>query len=842
MRPGRRQAAPLPYDVAPTRSEIRPNFTPLTHPEAGEASAPPEQPKSSPFPPAYTPEGGGFGWQRTEISTLFELPTPTHRAGVARSLESRTKSVTSSLLTDFSAPVLSTPSVAVAPSAERPRRVFKNITDVGESSLFDSPLPPGPPAGPTAQSSGRDEAPASSPDSSADSLRARLRHKLAEERSQSETTIETQEEAPAPLDEYLPILTEDLAAALTQDAQEQSHSDATIAPGADTEVEPSADPAPDSAPASESKPETPAPLKAATQQEFAESDHEGPWELRVEALRYDPVDKTGLAMMLKSGVWADALELLTASGHWIPLSRHPIYPEVRQILLQQTQEVVAQVITGEWAREPETPPREALEAARTVEAPRTPEQPAPKAAAPQEVAPTARQARAWMPSPIWLFIAILTGIAFGLLALAIFQPGLLRANNNTPPAPASKPAPETRPTLATPAPTESDDMSAEIAMARARAEVSRAHGAIQFSQGLIAAERPKMAREVVLKAMLANGVRPELKEAFNQAIAADPALHAAPLTLAVNEPVQKISPLGGGRSISFKVTHPGNRKSSFKPAQDEWGQGWRGELAAYHFCEVVPCHFEAPRNRAARISRAHFEAYYTAGKGDWRASYTDRFAAIHWVREAGPDGVVRDYMYGTLEDWVPHFVEWPIEYTEVYEDLLDIRFHPDDLKIPYAELLAPFETLGEGRFHATLLADQGEASTRDIARQISSLLVFDFLTQNWDRFSSTEKYYGVNNQFGSGIFISIDNGAAFTDEDMSITVTPRFELTSRFSHSMVTAIRALDPAVVNEVLFPNANLNARRRLQLFWRQRDAMLKRVDALVEKYGPERVYEFD
>jgi hypothetical protein len=130
---------------------------------------------------------------------------------------------------------------------------------------------------------------------------------------------------------------------------------------------------------------------------------------------------------------------------------------------------------------------------------------------------------------------------------------------------------------------------------------------------------------------------------------------------------------------------------------------------------------------------------------------------------------------------------------------------------------------------------------RDVARQLSSILVFDYLTQNWDRFSTSSKYYGVNNQFADGRFISLDNGAAFYDEPMP-DVGPRFEKTSRFSRSMIVAVRALEPEAVDAVLFPNADRIDKRRLELFWKQRDKLLARVDKLVEKYGEERVYEFE
>ncbi len=256
---------------------------------------------------------------------------------------------------------------------------------------------------------------------------------------------------------------------------------------------------------------------------------------------------------------------------------------------------------------------------------------------------------------------------------------------------------------------------------------------------------------------------------------------------------------------------------------------------------IVPCQFEVPRNRAARISKPRFQTLYSRIGGDWQTSYAQRFGGLHWVDEKGPDGAVHPYLYGTLKDWVPHFVDWPIEYTQVWQNWLDVRFHPAILDTPYKEALDPFKTLGGGAFYTKLIDNQGDATLRDVARQLSSILVFDYLTQNWDRFSSTEKYYGVNNQYADGRFISLDNGAAFYDESMESQVRPRFEKTTRFSRSMITAVRALDPEAVNPVLFPHPDAIDKRRLKLFWQQRDKLLTRVDKLVAKYGEKRVYEF-
>ncbi|MFW6058155.1 MAG: hypothetical protein ACOC9W_04805, partial [Persicimonas sp.] len=404
-----------------------------------------------------------------------------------------------------------------------------------------------------------------------------------------------------------------------------------------------------------------------------------------------------------------------------------------------------------------------------------------------------------------------------------------------------------RPVLTIPPTSEPTDEDWREAIERASQHVGVAAREDTFASALMDGERYELAREILLDAMAARRVTPPLKRAFNEAIAADPSLAEKQKVVTfgangpgVDEPVDRIHALGGGRSISLRITKAGRNVFAFKPAQDEWKNGWRAEVASYVFCEFVPCHFEVPVNRPARISRADFEQLYGVVDGDWQTSYAEGFSALHWVEEAGPDGKEREYLYGTLKDWVPHFVDWPIEYTRMWQEWLDVRFHPDNLDEPYSEAIAPLQELGDGKFHQEALAEQGDADLRDVARQLSAILVFDYLTHNWDRFSKAPEYFGVNNQIADGTFISLDNGAAFYDETVP-EVEPRIELTSRFSRRMLTAVRALSPETVDELLFPDPNWNEHKRLEIFWKQRQKLLQRVDGLVAHYGEERVFEF-
>jgi hypothetical protein len=763
-------------------------------------------------------DGGDLGWVKTEISTIFEHPdSPRRRPEDHPRAHRDTKA-----------------------EPEPTKRVFRDVTSVARPTVAtgaDAPADKDAPA--------EKEDPPASEEPRSDSLLQRLKRlepgRLRAPDSEPDEIDSHEEALEDALDQELLTIADEVASAVTEpDPQAQPGlAQAVERPTPEppsTKPQPEPQPKPQPTPKPKPKPK-PTPKPTAT---LTEADHHGPWPIRVDDTLYDPVDEDALAALLKTGVWLAVIELQTDSGHWIPLEQHPVYPTVRERLLRQTQQIVEKVTTGEWQRLPAT------NDATSLQSP-SPAAPGEVSSASRETEGTPQPTREPRPSlPNWLYptLSILGGVALAVVSLAIVIPIVDKPQPTPPPAtasPATAKADEPRPVLTIPPTSEPTDEDWRKAVAGAMEHVASAHRADTFASALIAEQRPEMAREVVLEAMIARGVKPHLKEAFNRAIAADPALEQKVITVGIDEKVDALYALGGGRSISLRMTRGGKNAFAFKPAQEEWGNGWRAEVASYLFCEIVPCHFEVPRNRPARISRKHFNELYGRVNGDWQTTYAERFGNLHWIEEPGPSGAMREYLYGTLKDWVPHFVDWPIEYTDVWDEWLDVRFHPANLDTPYAKAHEPLKRLADGQFHKKLLDEQGDATLRDVARQLSSILVFDYLTQNWDRFSTTEKYYGVNNQFADGTFISLDNGAAFYDEAVP-EVGPRFQKTSRFSRSMITAVRALDPETINPILFPDADFVDRRRLTLFWEQREELLMRVDELIAHYGEARVLEFE
>ena len=393
----------------------------------------------------------------------------------------------------------------------------------------------------------------------------------------------------------------------------------------------------------------------------------------------------------------------------------------------------------------------------------------------------------------------------------------------------------------TPEPPSPDQVRTAVDAAKQR--VRAAPDELGYITSLLEVDHYGPARTRALDVLTASGVgsNREAAKLYRRSVRQDPAFDRRMLTLGEDVDIGAIHSLGGGWSISFRMTYRGRTRYAFKPMQKNWTEGWRAEIASDRLCQVLPCGFDIPRNRPAKIRRDRFEKLYRKVWDEDQKEYAERFDDLVWTTEIGDDGKEHEYLYGTLKDWVPDFVRWPLEYTTVWEPWLDARQPPSVLDQPLEEALAPFKDKGTAPFYRRIVSQRGDATTRSMARQLSNILVFDFLVSNWDRFSTATQYYGVNNQFADGQFVSIDNGAAFPTIHFP-DVRERLSPVSRFSRRMITAIRALNPETLNPVLFPEPSIDERARLEVFWSQRDRLLDRMRTLVSTHGRDAVYAFE
>jgi len=373
---------------------------------------------------------------------------------------------------------------------------------------------------------------------------------------------------------------------------------------------------------------------------------------------------------------------------------------------------------------------------------------------------------------------------------------------------------------------------------RARSPEEPTYARLELS-ALLGAQEYHDARMAALRS-LTHFQDKEFKALFQQAVRLDPKLRPEVVDIPGTLDMDAIRPLGGGRSVSLKFMKNGENVYAFKPAQTEWGDGWRAEVASWRYCEITACEFVVPYSQAARIRRSDFDRLY-AMQTERQKTYAERFGELTWIVEDGPDGP-EEVLYGVLKVWVPRMVEFPVEFVDIWAPWLHVDGDPAILQAPLRENVQGLQSFRNGEVLRNILREHDGSPTSRIARQLSNIFVFDFLTNNWDRYSEREEYFGVNNHFADGRFISLDNGAAFHTQS-SIRVDTRFDPVQRFSRSMVTSVRNLDPSWADAILFPDIGLEGteKRRLNVFWERRKELLNRIDKLRDEHGDSKILYF-
>lgn len=322
---------------------------------------------------------------------------------------------------------------------------------------------------------------------------------------------------------------------------------------------------------------------------------------------------------------------------------------------------------------------------------------------------------------------------------------------------------------------------------------------------------------------------------LTKAIDQDPAFAPRVATLKAETDIDQIMRLGGGSTITLKLVK-GDDLSAFKPLQTRRQSNYRSEIAAWRLCEMIGCDFQIPYNRPVRISRADFDKLYSKDDKKQR-DYAANFKDLQWEQADGAS-----FLYGTQKSWVPHFTKFPIEDTETWQPWLAIRDRKNSLERPLNENLRRWlrDDATSASYRPVLNEADGVTSAA-LARQLSDMLVFDFLVGNWDRFSTVRAYWGANCQFSSGRLVSIDNGAAFPAFPPG-RVEANLLKVERFSRSMIFGLRSLDRDRTYALLFPEPGPQDAKRFEQFWKQRDRVLSRVDALIAKHGEDKVLSFE
>ena len=133
---------------------------------------------------------------------------------------------------------------------------------------------------------------------------------------------------------------------------------------------------------------------------------------------------------------------------------------------------------------------------------------------------------------------------------------------------------------------------------------------------------------------------------------------------------------------------------------------------------------------------------------------------------------------------------------------------------------------------------------RKVAAQISTMIVFDYLTANWDRWSGGN----VGTDATGQAVLYIDNDGAFFDPPPPEPLAKQKALVrddARFSRSFLAALRLLEPEVAKAAFGEDAPgeplLSPKVLAGLEERRRD-VLSLVDARVSKEGQDKVLVFE
>jgi hypothetical protein len=254
---------------------------------------------------------------------------------------------------------------------------------------------------------------------------------------------------------------------------------------------------------------------------------------------------------------------------------------------------------------------------------------------------------------------------------------------------------------------------------------------------------------------------------------------------------------------------------------------WRDDIAVYRLCQVMVCHFEIPETRPMTMRRKAWRALVKA---------SDKPVAEMARRLRGDFDWEKKRVGGSIRR-IPDAVPWPIEATAIWRPWLTAGTSPKDLAADAEEGHLRIAFVGAEKVFPEL---QGIAA-RQMARQISSMLLVDFLVGNWNRFAPREDQWGSRTSIDHGLIYSLDDTAAFLGEG-SVRVKGRFSWVQRFSKATIDSLERLRAEDVDALLFPDATKEEKKKLEMLWSQRRRALRRVGKLVKEYGADDVFALD
>jgi hypothetical protein len=274
----------------------------------------------------------------------------------------------------------------------------------------------------------------------------------------------------------------------------------------------------------------------------------------------------------------------------------------------------------------------------------------------------------------------------------------------------------------------------------------------------------------------------------------------------------------GGRSLAFEITLADGTRGYFKPEQAFSAAHWYSEVAAYYLDRELGLGRVPPTTgRALRWSELS-EAAGDDKRVSELAISTDgtlKGAFIWWI----PEPLKRLRMGRGWERWLR------------VQPILPIT--PYQRPVDYRADLNGQPGVREATDPGRPIARSPDTSGR--AAELSDMIVFDYLTQNVDRWGGD--FTNVRTRGSGGPLIYLDNGAGFWLGQQRLgLMEARLSALQRFRRSTIEAVRALDVDRLSTRLMddPLAPVLSRKQLDGIAQRRIAVLEHVDAMIARFG--------
>ena len=264
---------------------------------------------------------------------------------------------------------------------------------------------------------------------------------------------------------------------------------------------------------------------------------------------------------------------------------------------------------------------------------------------------------------------------------------------------------------------------------------------------------------------------------------------------------------------------------SFKPVQPGYPLvAAHRDVAASRLCQAVQCEILVPMTRLARLDEARFKALGGTGA---------QADVLPWTRDKGGR-----FLVGSAKAWVPQGVSWPIEFSTLWRPWLAPYEPVSKLSEPLSESLEPLKSKNAPLYGA-IVATPG-LSTARLAQQVSAMMIFDYLTNNMNRFRERPVFQGTDNQLLGTQLVSLDHATTFQTR-LSSRVAGRFAWAGRYDKELIDRIKTVDREALDQALFGRGSELGEVEKKAFWSRHADLVSDIEAQVKRYGAQDVYPF-